>query len=398
MKFTIGTVSNSVNFEEDIRLIKSSLLYADEIELVGMAEYIVLKYLPEKLETINDINSLISTLTPILNSFDSVEAKNCMDQLIMLKDLIEPYKQKFNKKRNRSKNELIAQFNINKATKEFKNNLLEVFSPYIQSQNAVSIQKLVEQGVISIYNYDCKESLIDELSGGFLGNIIRAVQSDTSYPLFDKMCNDFILSYSGDKILDLGTVSNEVLVHAGLATNILMTLPTLESASIDELLDFKKSMNGPLTRFRAAIYDFSTEIKTMPWDPNFKYDCLKLYNTKVAPNIEEINELSSETSTLKNFGRRVLADEEIRRSAAWTIGGITATITSSSNLIGTMDAIKNILISASIVAIAPKAASSFLKALSFYSEAKQETQLIKNNIKSNSMYYYFQASQKLHKS
>ena len=41
MKFSIGTASSSLEFEEDMRLIKSSLLYADEIELIGMAEYAV---------------------------------------------------------------------------------------------------------------------------------------------------------------------------------------------------------------------------------------------------------------------------------------------------------------------------------------------------------------------
>lgn len=46
MKFTIGTVSNSLNLEEDLRLIKSSILYADEIELIGMVEYALYKYLP----------------------------------------------------------------------------------------------------------------------------------------------------------------------------------------------------------------------------------------------------------------------------------------------------------------------------------------------------------------
>ena len=48
MKFTIGTVSNSLNLEEDLRLIKSSILYADEIELIGMVEYALYKYLPAK--------------------------------------------------------------------------------------------------------------------------------------------------------------------------------------------------------------------------------------------------------------------------------------------------------------------------------------------------------------
>ena len=39
MKFTIGTASSSMEFAEDMKLIKSSLIYADEIELIGMAEY-----------------------------------------------------------------------------------------------------------------------------------------------------------------------------------------------------------------------------------------------------------------------------------------------------------------------------------------------------------------------
>ena len=45
MKFTIGTVSNSLNLLEELKLIKSSILYADEIELIGMVEYAVYKYL-----------------------------------------------------------------------------------------------------------------------------------------------------------------------------------------------------------------------------------------------------------------------------------------------------------------------------------------------------------------
>lgn len=46
MKFSIGTVSNFQEYENTLRLIKSSLLYADEIELIGLTEYAVFKYLP----------------------------------------------------------------------------------------------------------------------------------------------------------------------------------------------------------------------------------------------------------------------------------------------------------------------------------------------------------------
>ena len=62
MKFTIGTDSSSMEFTEDMKLIKSSLLYADEIELIGMAEYAIYNYLPKCIAKANDIDGILEIL------------------------------------------------------------------------------------------------------------------------------------------------------------------------------------------------------------------------------------------------------------------------------------------------------------------------------------------------
>lgn len=38
VRFIIGTASGNLDFKEDVQLIKSSILYADEIQLIGIAE------------------------------------------------------------------------------------------------------------------------------------------------------------------------------------------------------------------------------------------------------------------------------------------------------------------------------------------------------------------------
>ena len=43
------------------------------------------------------------------------------------------------------------------------------------------------------------------------------------------------------QLLDIGKLDENTLRHAGIASEILMTLPTLESASVDELLSDRKS-------------------------------------------------------------------------------------------------------------------------------------------------------------
>ena len=64
MKFTIGTASSNLEFNEDMKLIKGALLYADEVELVGMAEYAVFKYFPARLSKAKDMEGLITSFIP----------------------------------------------------------------------------------------------------------------------------------------------------------------------------------------------------------------------------------------------------------------------------------------------------------------------------------------------
>ena len=84
MKFTIGTVSNFQDYRNDLKLIKSSLLYADEIELIGMTEYAVYKYLPRVLDSQKDLDEFIAGLLPLLDTVFrcgcvSMGARACRD-------------------------------------------------------------------------------------------------------------------------------------------------------------------------------------------------------------------------------------------------------------------------------------------------------------------------------
>lgn len=67
-------------------------------------------------------------------------------------------------------------------------------------------------------------------------------------------------------------------------------------------------------------------MESLPWDDNFQYECLKIYDAEVLPKVEELNELASDTSVVRNMGRKVIADAEFRKKAGYIVGGIAATI------------------------------------------------------------------------
>ena len=392
MKFTIGTVSNSLDLAEDLKLIKSSILYADEIELIGMAEYALYKYLPNHVFNAQDLNALIPALRTFLQSLEPDGNEELLQQLNYIDSQLKVYAPLLEKKKHRSQQEIFAQMEIKKVEKQCREQLEIGLQQLLIYPGTQEIKNLLERNIISVYDYGFDSCNVNELCGGYFANLMNAMYNGVAYPLFDKMSSELIDSVIKTRLLDIGRLDEKVLRHAGIASEILMTLPTLEAASVDELLSLKQENQIPLTNFRKAIYDFSDQIQALPWDTNFQYDCLQLYNTQVIPRVQEINEVLTQTSVLKNLGSRVLADEELRKKAGYTVAGLTTAITTSTDLFGVFNSIKNFIFVAGVAAISKEAVTGFLKIADLYNKTRTEATKEKDDAKKNVMYYYYLAS------
>ena len=114
MKFTIGTVSGYLEFTEDINLIKSSLLYADEIEMIGMLEYAVFKYLPNRVNDAKSLEELMTNWVPFLESVEVPGRTEILTQIRDLQDQFTVINPILKKKKKRTKQEILAQMQAQK--------------------------------------------------------------------------------------------------------------------------------------------------------------------------------------------------------------------------------------------------------------------------------------------
>lgn len=392
MKFTIGTVSSNIDMTEDINLIKSALLYADEIELIGMVEYAIFKYLPGLVNNAKGLEELMTNWIPFLQSVEVPDRDNMIQQIQFAQEQLKTIEPIIKKKKYRNKQEILAQMQFNKAEKQVRDMLMQGIEEVLDQSGSGAIQPLIDQKVVSVFDYAYKDFEQNKLVGGYFGNLLRTMREGTSYPLFDKASTDVISSVSTTKLLDIGHINAEVLRHAGVASNILMTLPTLEAASFDQLLDLKKDHTKELQQFRTAMYVFSEKMTLLPWDEDFEYECLKLYHTEVVPHIEEINEVMTETSVLKNIGAKAVKDEEVRKGAGYAVAGLTSVITTSSNMMAAFGTLKDALLGLALISISPAMAKAFMKTISIVGEARKETKEAKKEAVKNVMYYYYLAS------
>ena len=100
----------------------------------------------------------------------------------------------------------------------------------------------------------------------------------------------------------------------------------------------------------------------------------------------------TQTSVLKNLGSRVLADEEIRKKAGYTIAGLTTVITTSTDVFCLIEGIKNLLLVGGLAAISKEFTTGFLKIANMYNQSRIEVNEKKDVAKKNVMYYYYLAS------
>ena len=104
---------------------------------------------------------------------------------------------------------------------------------------------------------------------------------------------------------------------------MLQRLPLFEEATVAEVLDIRRELEGPLRGFRLAVSDFSRQIRSAGWEPAFSEEADALFREKVQPEIEQIEEAVRENRPLDALARRVVRHGATRTTFGAVIGSVS---------------------------------------------------------------------------
>jgi hypothetical protein len=170
--------------------------------------------------------------------------------------------------------------------------------------NIDSLKLLVNHKRITVLNFERNLAEGDDFIQEFFSKLVDSLHN--SYPLFDAKCADLISCAIKAGIIEISDFDKRRSVHAGLAQDLMMRLPSFEFAPVDEILDIRKALDKSLTRFRAKMVQFSSEVESIPGDKNFDAECEELYVKEVLPALLEIEEHFKDTSFRSNLGKKFL--------------------------------------------------------------------------------------------
>jgi hypothetical protein len=200
---------------------------------------------------------------------------------------------------------------------------------------------------------------------------------EKTYPLLDENVLNLIKANIKEGKLNIPDVDSEKIKQIGFVFDIFQRLPNFENATIDEILDIRKTLGKPLIRFRSAIIDMSDCIRYKPWDEGFYYDIEKLFYQRIEPAVLEIEEECKSNKYLTKLLNMVA-------KRPWEIpaGGIGGAIISK------LAEVSNI--SATAVGLAIGAGTVAYSALYEWKEKTKE-------IETNQMFFYYKTGEMLKK-
>jgi len=347
--------SKELNINEEIRLIKASLLYADKVLLISFIPIIFYsipywieqfrkdKEMQQKMGNIK--SDIVEELLHIAK--ENKELKSKLDEIQdYLKDKNTDFESLFEEEINKSLSRLSNAF----------------YSAMNEVTSKIGINKLdpaIKSGLLDIYT------------------IGKSRIPEETYPLLDENALKLAKANIKEGKLSIPDVDSEKIKQIGFVFDIFQRLPNFDNATIDEILDIRKTLDKPLIRFRSAIIEMSDYIRYKPWDEGFYYDVEKLFYHRIEPAVLEIEEECNSNKYLTKL-LNIVAKRPWEIPAGGIGGAIISKLAEVSN------------ISATAIGMVVGAGAVAYRSLN---EWKEKTK----GIETNQMFFYYKTGKMLNK-
>lgn len=373
--FTIAVQPSLTNIDRELQYIKSALLYADKIILISPMAYMYTQLTTGGADF--DERRILKLLKWALPMCQEREPETYRDGMAIVEQLSQLMRSKQYKSVP-----LLMKIELRTQLKDFMKEMDASFLEMMGETQTAELNLLLKSGKLVLQKFEHNLADVNGCISEYFSFLTKSVKS--SIPLFDEASNDLMRVAMKSKIISLTESEKRKITHAGLSDNLLQRLPSFDTASVKEIIDIRKDLDGSLARFRSKVLSYGESIQSLPWDDDFEYECSMLYNKDVAPAVQEIDELSRENSFIRNLTGKVVSDEKFLES----VPGLVMSVAAAGIIPSFTDAI-----SVDTAILATGGAWAAQKIVAAYNEHQDK----KKEISKKDLYFYYKAGKRLSK-
>jgi hypothetical protein len=371
-EYTIAVLPNGTNLTNEIKYIKSALLYADKITLISPLAYLFHQLTTDSSKVAEE--AVLQSLFNMLEFIEQADSAMCEQYYPELQKISQAVHDPRYKQLSYAKK---LQFKL--AVTTAANQIDQTIFNALGTEQCGELEALFKSGKVQTMPFETPMSSVVAHSAEYLVNMMKSMK--TSYPLFDETSSKAIGDAFGSKIIKLSEPQRRMATHAGFMDNQIQRLPSFELATVDEILDIRKELDRQIQPFRKRMLEYSATIQSMPWDSDFAPECQLLFDGQIAPAIHEIDEAVRENRIGRNIARKFTTEQQV-----WSTAGLCISVAASGIIPAFTEVLSNCI--PGLIGTAVFSMPKLVEAFYAYQDKKKD-------VKKQELYFYYQAGNEL---
>jgi hypothetical protein len=386
MKLAVVTHPNSgrsgPSLATDVELVRASILYADEIELVSLGAVMIAGVVQFAASDESNLLSLMSSLDD--ETIRSLGGGGLPDNWREILPIATAAMQLDPSLLRRlpggdqiDQGFFEHQRELRRGLDDAAGQLRTTAQNLLVQSGGDELLPALEAGIVKLSPSGfAEDGDTDATIKGWVKLLKTLLRDPTTRLLFDDQVGDLVRSLVGEGQVEPHRLTLKHAGEAAVGSGLIARLPTLPQAPVDELLDLRRDLEPPLARYRAAVSRLANQLVFRAFDPESAAEIDDLWTREVAPALMEIEEGFAEHSLVREVARTLGADLKIliREGAALYIG------------LGTLASVDEWI--AATAAVAGPAAQAAARAAAAGGAARRELQ-------GRELYYLYEVNRQL---
>jgi hypothetical protein len=311
VRIALGTSpAGGLSLENEIRLLKPALLYADRVTLLSPKATMLSMAAGIGELSVDERLAFLRQVLPAVAPNQAGEVLHSLDIYSALR-----------RKRRRSRDEIIAVERVRQRLDASWTALRGRMDDLLVSAGANDLVPALEMGLLEIDPITSDEEFTPEvLIQQFVDALAATLAGGVSYPLFDDATGSLVRSRIAEGLIEPSALSNARGGQVAAASGLMSRLPAFPAATVAEILDIREELRKPLVRFRAAMIGLARLLQQPFYETGFREEVEQAYLEHVAPVLAEIEEAVQANSYLKRLVGAAIGDMKTLVTGVLTLG------------------------------------------------------------------------------
>jgi len=288
--------SGQPSLHNELRLLRSSLLYADHVDLVAPSAAWMRDFRPLREVEADDPWTTVTSLPAETLQRIGVEGAAFRDFRRRMRKLgARPLHDPERMENERQWREAIP---------ELKKQADEVFD----SAESLEIDMALEADSVTMISDGTRfEDATDSQIAWFRGLLVKALDDPGSHVLLDDITTEF-LHESGDYADGFPAVTSARSRRAAVGTGLVERLPTFPDAPMSQVLEAREELADGRARYRASAKILADKLQSSALDATLPSEIDELWHDEVRPSLEDLRKTASKTRVAAETGKRLVTE------------------------------------------------------------------------------------------